>query len=290
MIEPILEFNLIKRGLFNVTIVASFSDALTANSLVVAAFVLPLAIFTIIIHLLERTIQKRLAERFGWSSVLWTGWLGTPIHELSHAAMCVLFRHRIDEISLFEPDQQSGRLGYVKHSWRKGNWFEELGNFFIGIAPLIGGCMALFVLMQIFYGPPTSDTDLPALAPAVDYQPWAGDQVMVVVQRVFDPVNFLTLRFWAFMYLVLCIGSHMAPSWSDYRGAGKGAIMVLIAMGALIFFASAATTDPSHLFESVTPLLSPLIAMLLITIILCLVATIIVSTVVSYFPKRYQVG
>ena len=68
-----------------------------------AILLAPFALFAIVIHLLERLIQTRLAERFGWNSVLCTGWLGTPIHELSHALMCRVFHHKIDEIALFEP-------------------------------------------------------------------------------------------------------------------------------------------------------------------------------------------
>ena len=71
---------------------------------------IPLLVFAWIIHQIERLTQRRLAERFGWRSIMWTGWLGTPIHELSHAIMCLAFRHRIDEMALFEPDEDAGRL------------------------------------------------------------------------------------------------------------------------------------------------------------------------------------
>ena len=82
----------------------------------------PFVVFALIIHWFERITQQRLAERFGWRSVMFTGWLGTPIHELSHAAMCKLFGHRIDDIALFEPDRESGRLGYVGF-W--ASWFRR---------------------------------------------------------------------------------------------------------------------------------------------------------------------
>ena len=99
-----------------------------------------------VIHWFEQIIQRRLSTRFGWNSVLWTGWLGTPIHESSHLLMCPVFRHRIDEVAFFEPDRKSGRLGYVRHSFHQGNWFEEMGNLFIGIAPLMGGSLVLLIL------------------------------------------------------------------------------------------------------------------------------------------------
>ncbi len=87
-------------------------------------------------------------------------------------AMCVLFRHRIDDFALFEPDRESGRLGYVKHSFRRGNWFEEIGNLFIGIAPLIGGSIALAALLWLFY--PN------AAATAVEAAQASGDSPLAV--------------------------------------------------------------------------------------------------------------
>ena len=70
---------------------AQISNALLSYATLAAMVIGPFIAFAVVIHFLERMIQKRLAERFGWSSVMWTGWLGTPIHELSHAAMCKIF-------------------------------------------------------------------------------------------------------------------------------------------------------------------------------------------------------
>ena len=129
------------------------------NSLqLLVILVTPFVVFTLIIHRLERFTQHRLAQRFGWKSILWTGWLGTPIHEMSHVAMCIVFRHRIDDVALFEPDVQSGRLGFVRHSFTRANWFERLGNVFIGLAPLAGGALALAALLMMFYPQAVEDS------------------------------------------------------------------------------------------------------------------------------------
>ena len=128
-----------------------FLEIISQTFWLLLVLVAPFVVFTLLIHFLERLIQMRLASRFGWKSVLWTGWLGTPIHELSHAILCKVFRHKILEMELFEPDVRSGRLGFVRHSWNTGNWFEEVGNFFIGLAPLVGGSMALGGLLWFFY-------------------------------------------------------------------------------------------------------------------------------------------
>ena len=250
----------------------------------------PFAVFAIIIHWLERTIQTRLAERFGWKSVLWTGWLGTPIHELSHAIMCKVFRHRIDDMALFEPDKQSGRLGYVRHSWTRGNWYEEIGNVFIGIAPLMGGSITLIGLLWLFF-PEAAGA---ALEIGRSSDEGVVGQTLAVVETIFASIlewrNFGTAGFWVFIYLVLCVGSHMAPSRSDYRGAGKGAVMLLITMLAVGVLVSIMVADIPGLSRSLAGLFCPLFAVMLLTIALCSFATILVSLFVRMFTRKYSVS
>lgn len=250
----------------------------------------PFVGFALIIHWIERVTQKRLAERFGWKSVLWTGWLGTPIHELSHAAMCWVFKHEIDDIALFEPDRDSGRLGYVRHSFQTGNWFQELGNLFIGIAPLLGGSIALGGLVWLFF----PDSAHAAIEASGSSEGSLLDQTIAMFvamcRGVFAVENFGTLRFWAFIYLVTCVGSHMAPSPSDYQGASRGvyifgamllgAVLVLVLLG----------VDASQLGDMMLATMGPLFSVLGLAIVLCCVASILVHLVTMLFPKRFRVA
>jgi hypothetical protein len=255
-----------------------------------AILLAPFVIFALAIHLLERLIQLRLAERFGWRSVLWTGWLGTPIHELSHAFMCRVFQHRIDEIALFEPDRQSGRLGFVRHSFQTGNWFQELGNFFIGIAPLIGGSAVLVALLWLFY--PDAVHGAYAVAKSSEAEPLQqlGEIMTVVVKEIFTGANLATGRFWLFVYFVLCVGGHMAPSPSDYEGASRGVYFLGGGLLIVVFGLAAMGTDTNSMIDGMIGLLGPLFAVLALTIVLCGIATAIVWLVTSVFPKRFEVG
>ena len=267
-------------------IVAQLQIALLEYFGLVAIIIGPLIAFAFVVHFLERTIQIRLAERFGWGSVLWTGWLGTPVHELSHAAMCLIFRHRIDAISLFEPDLESGRLGYVKHSWRKGNWFEELGNLFIAVAPLIGGSAVLLTLLRLFYPAvfllpstdPLSTSSLPSTF------------LINAFKILFRVESILNFKFWVFVYLVLCVGSHMAPSRSDYRGATRGAVLFAIGIVLVVCLMAVAVPDSSKIHAAAIQILMPLFAALMVAVMLCTIATVVVSVVVSYFPQKYRVS
>ncbi len=254
----------------------------------------PVVFFAAAIHILQQTTQRRLAERFGWKSILWSGWLGTPIHELSHVIMCLVFRHRIDAVSLFDPDPDSGRLGFVRHSWRAGNWYEELGNVFIGMAPLIGGSAALLVLLWIFYpGAFSSPAETPissaTLAPAISSLTEIFGAVSSVCAHLLQWRNLTTIKFWVFIYLVLCVGSHMAPSWSDYRGTGRGAILFFGLLMVILLIASLFIADSAGIQIAMLSLLSPLFALFAITILLCLIAAIITRLVLGCFPKRFDV-
>ena len=82
----------------------------------------------------------------------------------------------------------------------------------------------------------------------------------------------------------------MAPSWSDYRGAGRAAIMVGLATIAVLLVLSAVITNPEEWFVNIADFFSPLLAVMAITVVLCTLATVIVSLLVSIFPKRYRVG
>jgi hypothetical protein len=250
----------------------------------------PFVVFAIAVHLLERLIQKRLAERFGWRSVLWTGWLGTPIHELSHAFLCRVFNHRIDEIALFEPDQRSGRLGFVRHSFTPGNWYQEFGNFFIGVAPLAGGSAVLVILLWMFY-PAAIDNAFEASRQSDIAGPINQMMAIVtsVVQEILAARNLATGRFWLFVYFVLCVGGHMAPSPSDYEGASRGVLLVGGSLLTITLGLASLGTNSASMVDGMIGLLGPLFAVFALTIVLCSIATALVWIATMAFPQRYQV-
>lgn len=199
---------------------------------------LPLIGFALVFHWMEVVVQKRLVQRFGWRAALWTGWIGTPIHEASHVLLCWVFGHEIEAVALFEPDEQEGRLGYVRHSYHRHSWWQETGNWFIGIAPLMGGSSVLLLVTwalypQIIEAISTVPTVTASAAPGTDDPPsWIVSLLTWIPSlssaalSTFDP---LSLRFWLYLYLVLCITLHMAPSASDYRGGLKGGLLLLVA-------------------------------------------------------------
>ena len=278
----------------------------------------PFVVFALIIHWLERVSQRRLAERFGWRSVLWTGWLGTPIHELSHVFMCRVFGHSVDEIALFEPDEKSGRLGYVRHSFKAGDLYPEVGNLFIGIAPLFAGSIVLAILLWMFYPDAVSaafestkvgvsasasddlmseidllgDTLESGTQPGLEQagQSESFQQFAKVVTSVSSKIlaieNLTSVRFWVFIYLVLCVGSHMAPSRSDYDGTSRGVFIFGGIPFAGVFLLVLLGVDSKQMVELMVTTMGPLFAVLGLAVLLVGMSTAIVYLFTAPIPLR----
>lgn len=274
-------------GLFLVGLLGLLVESLKLLAVLLAPFIA----FALVIHWLERATQVRMAERFGWRSVLWTGWLGTPVHELSHAILCPVFCHRIEKMALFEPDKKNRRLGYVIHVYTPGNWYQELGNFFIGVAPLVGGSLTLSFFLWMFY-PDAVTAAFSVAADAKNAAPWETMYQITAAcfSQVASSTNLLSGRFWLFCYLVLCVGSHMAPSPSDYEGASRGVIFVIGGLLVVAFVSALLKLSPMTLLEGMIALLGPLFAVFGFAVILCSLMTLLVWGVTSLFPKRYSVA
>lgn len=87
---------------------------------------------------------KRAGRRF-W---LVTSFIGTPVHELSHAIACLLFAHRIEKIRLIPT-----RAGtpFVEHSYNKRNPYAVFGNLWIGLGPILAGLAVILLVLYWVY-------------------------------------------------------------------------------------------------------------------------------------------
>ena len=104
-----------------------------------------------------QTLFIRLLGGQGSRIVIATSVIGTPVHELGHALMCILFGHRITAIRLWQPRSPDGTLGYVSHTYNPSNVFQQLGNIFIACGPIFSGLAVLTLALLLGFPHTLSD-------------------------------------------------------------------------------------------------------------------------------------
>jgi hypothetical protein len=179
-------------------------------------------VFGFLLAKLQEATQRIYERTVGWKGILWTAWIGTPIHELGHAFFAILFRHKITRLSLFHPNEATGELGQVEHSFKKYSFWPRLGNFFIGAAPLIFGSIILVVLLY-FLLPNGKQIFLP-----LTNNGHIITSVLNTLRNLFNYNNLHTWQFWVFLYLSFCIASHLAPSKVDRKGMWGGLVWIVL--------------------------------------------------------------
>lgn len=193
--------------------------------------------FGLILFFLARLSRKTFVKTAGVKfDMFFTGWIGTPVHELGHAFFCLLFLHKIEEIQLFKPDAKSGTLGYVNHTYNRKNVYHLIGNFFIGIGPLLFGSFVLVLLIYFLLPenkilPVIFNSESVSFIEIADFKLWFIHTGKTFLQMflILCSKEFLTSwQFWVFFYISFCIASHMELSPSDLKGAIVGLITIIV--------------------------------------------------------------
>lgn len=158
-----------------------------------------------------------------------TGAIGTPIHECSHALFCLIFGHKIIEIKLFQINSADGTLGYVNHSYNKKNIYQRIGNFFIGVAPIIVISALLYfvawLLMPEFVAEISGSFKISAFVSNIGN---VFTDLLGVLQSFF--LCALSWQWWVFIVIGIFLALHMTLSKADIKGALSGLIFLLIAV------------------------------------------------------------
>lgn len=164
--------------------------------------------------------------RYGRTVCYITGAIGTPLHECAHALFCVLFGHKITEIKLFQINSSDGTLGYVKHSYNPKNPYHKIGNFFIGIAPII--VISAVLYLSAYFLLPDFIYEVNNSFKISDFANDFGK----VFEELFDVAQSFYLsatswRWWAFTVLGIFFALHMTLSREDIKGALSGLFLLL---------------------------------------------------------------
>jgi len=210
---------------------------LASIALVGAALFVALAV----LHLMERAVGRFVAHRLGWRAVLVTGWIGVPVHELSHLLTAVVFRHRIVGYSLFDPDPSTGTLGYVKHAHSRPTAWQMAGYFFIGVAPLVGGAAVLSLVLSWMVPPERlwalvkrglgEGIQDPARLLELSVLAGMGERLLRATWALLREIwhsrtSWLPLQ----IYLLVAVAAHLAPSRRDLSGGLRGGFVVVLVL------------------------------------------------------------
>ena len=227
--------------------------------------------------------------------LLATGIVGTPIHELSHALMCLIFGHKIVEMKLYQPDSDDGTLGYVQHSYNKKNLYHQIGNFFIGIAPILCGSGVLLLLMYLLIPDTCSDVMMELRYIDVSYgllDPSTYGAYLSVfwefISAIFSPDNLGDIRWWIYIVLAIMISGHMELSPADIKGSAVGLVFLstlLLVVDAILYLISLAalesvTAAMASFSVSIVSFLAISVVFSLLSLVIALAVTGIVRLVI----------
>ena len=188
-----------------------------------------------IISLINRYFYK--VTGYSKLAVYGTGLIGTPIHELSHHVMCLVFFHKVHDVKFFQINDDDGVLGYVSHSWNSKNLYQQIGNYFIGIAPIAVGTLIIFFAMKYFLPLTYSDVNgyfeaIQVLGSKVSIFDYVFDMFGGMLSAMF--LEFSTgWKWWVFMLLSICVALHMTLSTADLKGSYVAIpLLLLLILGA----------------------------------------------------------
>jgi hypothetical protein len=198
-----------------------------------------LFVFGLLLYLFARFTRITYVKSVGQKlDIVFTGWIGTPVHELGHAIFCILFRHKITAIRLYSPNAEDGTLGYVNHTYNPSSTYQSIGNFFIGIGPIIFGAIVLYAAFQ-FLVPNTGEVfanlELQSHGLVKVIRGKYANILEIIwsttkatLKTLFNTQNLSNYKFWIFLYIAISVSSHMQLSPSDIKGAKSGLISLII--------------------------------------------------------------
>ena len=231
--------------------------AILASLTQIGIFLVPGLVLTLIMNYASTLMQRRALATIGKSWFLGLfGWLGTVIHELGHAFFCLIFRHKITAMKLFDPDPETGTLGYVEHTYDSSNIYQLAGNFFIGIGPILLGTALIYILLFLLLGlnPFNFVTNVDLAMPHI--YSWGILTTTIqtfwssstgLISEIFSGNNLSTWQLYVFIYLAFAIGSSITLSHSDIKGTLKGLSVILI----LVFIFNLATVWAGDLTSNI---------------------------------------
>ena len=199
----------------------------------------------LVMFVISSALRNESLELMGvWFWVYFTA-IGTVIHELGHAMFALLFGHTITEVQFFRPERETGTLGYVRHQYNRTNLYHRIGNFFIGIGPILLGSFVIYLSSKYLVGAnvfspieavSVSDSTFVSFGTFFGFLGQVFINAISVFKILFQADNWTKWQFYLFLYIVFAVGSNVELSPRDLDGAWDGfscILGVLLAMNLL---------------------------------------------------------
>jgi hypothetical protein len=162
---------------------------------------------------------------------LFFGWLGTMIHEIAHLIAAIVFRHQVTGFRPFTLDPRAAVRGSVDTSFHAGNLYQYIGMFFIGIAPVVFGPLAIYLTLYMLF-----HSQMPEMWRMIDRRnEISGTGVGSILSSgaaflgfVFSPRHLLDWRLYLFLYIAFAVGSSIRLSSADINNAKVGCLPMVV--------------------------------------------------------------
>jgi hypothetical protein len=140
--------------------------------------------------------------------VRWLYYLGSAVHELSHAILCVLTGSRVMELSIFS------KQPHVTHT-KSG--IPILGELLISLAPIFGGLFFLYLINKYYLGD---------YIKVPNFYDWRS--FFLAPLNILSQINIFNWKGCAVILLSFNMGAMVGPSWKDLKNVWLIIIVLLL--------------------------------------------------------------
>jgi len=253
-----------------------------------------MAYFFLVLWLGISLAASYLAARM-WSGMLgkaygWFLYPGIIVHELSHAAGCLMTGATVTKLSISE--NEGGRCEHTAPR------IPVLGQVIVGMAPIIGGAAVLYLICVLLS--PEALSGVPLLPGSLTFSPSGfGQFAREALEPVWKVANYLiSAQFshfgtYVFIYLLFAVATAWGPSKKDWSNSAKGIVFLLLLMLAAHFVARGlgkAGELQSVITRPVMPILSFSFAVEILICIVTLCIWVIYRVMRAIFGKSKAKG
>ncbi|WP_455538134.1 hypothetical protein [Terrisporobacter sp.] len=200
--------------------------------------------FGYIYSVIEKRNTRYIFSTFGNLGILFTGIIGTSIHEIGHLIMCLIFNHKVINFQLFnfKGYKYESTLGYVSHKYNKNSLYQRAGNFFIGIGPIISGTLFMMLSFKLLMPEKFTLLDINYFLLYMNninietFTLLLINLFKVVFSALFSIHNLGNIKFYIFVYLMISISTHISLSKKDFENSSIGifSLFIILFLSSLI--------------------------------------------------------